>query len=161
MAPVQVQGLTEEAEKMLMDLYLKVAALETDADIEAMLEKGMTAIYLDITLNDGAVTEGKTVLEIPVAFDAADKLDIAVYRSHQAGIQKLTALSQRPADGFVDGTYYLDAVSGVIYIYTSKFSAYGICYHTHDLAHVPAKAPTPEADGNIEYWYCEGCGKYY
>ena len=29
------------------------------------------------------------------------------------------------------------------------------------LKHIPAKAATEDAEGNIEYWYCEGCGKYY
>ena len=32
--------------------------------------------------------------------------------------------------------------------------------HT-DLKHFPAKAATEDAVGNIEYWYCSGCGKYY
>ena len=32
--------------------------------------------------------------------------------------------------------------------------------HT-DLKHVPAKAATEDSEGNIEYWYCEGCNKYY
>ncbi len=32
--------------------------------------------------------------------------------------------------------------------------------HT-DLKHFPAKAATNTAEGNIEYWYCEGCDKYY
>ena len=32
--------------------------------------------------------------------------------------------------------------------------------HT-DLMHIPAKAATEDSEGNIEYWYCEGCGKYY
>ena len=32
--------------------------------------------------------------------------------------------------------------------------------HT-DLKHFPAKAATKTAEGNIEYWYCDGCGKYY
>lgn len=32
--------------------------------------------------------------------------------------------------------------------------------HT-DLKHVDAKAATKDAEGNIEYWYCEGCNKYY
>ena len=32
--------------------------------------------------------------------------------------------------------------------------------HT-DLKHFPAKAATKTTEGNIEYWYCEGCGKYY
>ena len=32
--------------------------------------------------------------------------------------------------------------------------------HT-DLKYIPAKAATKEAEGNIEYWCCEDCGKYY
>ena len=32
--------------------------------------------------------------------------------------------------------------------------------HT-DLKHTDAKAATKAAEGNIEYWYCGGCGKYY
>ena len=30
-----------------------------------------------------------------------------------------------------------------------------------DLKHFPAVAATKTAEGNIEYWYCEGCGKDY
>ena len=32
--------------------------------------------------------------------------------------------------------------------------------HT-DLKHFPATTATKTTEGNIEYWYCEGCGKYY
>ena len=32
--------------------------------------------------------------------------------------------------------------------------------HT-DLKHIDAKAATEDAEGNIEYWYCSGCDKYY
>ena len=31
----------------------------------------------------------------------------------------------------------------------------------HDLTAVEAKAPTSTEAGNIEYWYCENCGKYF
>ena len=46
----------------------------------------------------------------------------------------------------------------------------GVCRKTYgeldgdnhaDLKHVDAKAATKDAEGNIEYWYCEGCGKHY
>lgn len=30
-----------------------------------------------------------------------------------------------------------------------------------DLQHFPAVAATTDADGNKEYWYCDGCGKYF
>lgn len=33
--------------------------------------------------------------------------------------------------------------------------------HEHDLQHFEAKDPTCEKEGNIEYWYCAGCGKYF
>ena len=32
--------------------------------------------------------------------------------------------------------------------------------HT-DLKYIPAKAATEDSEGNIEYWYCGGCNKYY
>ena len=32
--------------------------------------------------------------------------------------------------------------------------------HTN-LKHFPAKAATKTTEGNIEYWYCEGCSKYF
>ena len=32
--------------------------------------------------------------------------------------------------------------------------------HTN-LKHFPAKAATKTTEGNIEYWYCDGCNKYY
>ena len=32
--------------------------------------------------------------------------------------------------------------------------------HT-DLKHIDAQAATEDAEGNIEYWYCGGCDKYY
>ena len=31
----------------------------------------------------------------------------------------------------------------------------------HKLTHTPAKAATCTEDGNIEYWYCDVCGKYF
>ena len=32
--------------------------------------------------------------------------------------------------------------------------------HTN-LQHIPAKVATEDSEGNIEYWYCSGCNKYY
>lgn len=33
--------------------------------------------------------------------------------------------------------------------------------HEHELVEVAAQAPTCTDDGNIAYWYCEGCGRYF
>ena len=42
-------------------------------------------------------------------------------------------------------------------------TAYGALEpHNHtNLQHFPAKEATKNAEGNIEYWYCDGCGRYY
>ena len=32
--------------------------------------------------------------------------------------------------------------------------------HT-DLKHIPAKAATEDSEGNVEYWHCDDCDKYY
>ena len=31
--------------------------------------------------------------------------------------------------------------------------------HTHSLTHTQKKDPTCTENGNIEYWYCDGCHK--
>lgn len=33
--------------------------------------------------------------------------------------------------------------------------------HNHNLTHVEEATPTCSEDGNIEYWYCKDCGKYF
>ena len=42
-----------------------------------------------------------------------------------------------------------------------NYSYAKVAPHTHELTHVPKVDPTPAKPGNIEYWYCEGCGKYF
>ena len=34
-------------------------------------------------------------------------------------------------------------------------------HHEDGLTYVEAKAATTQAEGNIEYWYCKDCGKYF
>ena len=42
----------------------------------------------------------------------------------------------------------------------AEYGELGAKNHTN-LKHFPATAATKTTEGNIEYWYCEGCGKYY
>lgn len=79
-----------------------------------------------------------------------------------------------PADGYVDILVGDDAESAqpsasspvgpgqnVSVTGMGNYSYAKVAPHTHELTHVPAVAPTPAKPGNIEYWYCEGCGKYF
>lgn len=42
-----------------------------------------------------------------------------------------------------------------------KVDEVSVVTHAHNAVKVEAKEPTATEDGNIEYWYCEGCGKYF
>lgn len=50
---------------------------------------------------------------------------------------------------------YLDSDDNPLQLYPSSVS------HTHSLVYVPAKEATTTEEGNIAYWYCSGCGKYF
>ncbi|MCD8108650.1 MAG: cadherin-like beta sandwich domain-containing protein, partial [Clostridiales bacterium] len=61
------------------------------------------------------------------------------------------------------GTYYftvyaLDADGNELSYKTSDTFTYT---HTHSLTYVEAKDASCTEDGNTEYWYCSGCGKYF
>ncbi len=38
---------------------------------------------------------------------------------------------------------------------------FAACGHTHEMTHYAAKQATCTEDGNVEYWYCGGCEKYF
>ena len=52
----------------------------------------------------------------------------------------------------------LIAVLSVAIAVCALFAA---CSHEHSLQHFEAKAPTCVDEGNIEYWYCADCDKYF
>jgi C1A family cysteine protease len=52
--------------------------------------------------------------------------------------------------------FWKETVEGVTYYSTEPVGA-----HEHTMRHVPAVAPTCAESGNIEYWVCTECGKYF
>ena len=58
------------------------------------------------------------------------------------------------------GKYYSDAQATKEISFADTIVAKQPCSHAK-LTHVDAKAATAESAGNIEYWYCEKCGKYF
>ena len=60
-------------------------------------------------------------------------------------------------DPWADECQYVDAAGLTLPVFKNQNTH----KHQDPLEHVPAKAPTTSADGNIEYWYCEACEKYF
>lgn len=60
----------------------------------------------------------------------------------------------------MDGYMFRCVVTGEGGSVTSEAATLTVT-HDHQLIEVEAKAPTCTDDGNIAYWYCDGCGRYY
>ena len=95
----------------------------------------------------------------------------AVGQSDSSG--KTTKTESKTAAEFADGTVLNLLINGRA---DSEHSWYETCIyleaagktlpvfkwqHQHQLTHVLAKDPTTSEVGNIEYWYCPVCGKYF
>ena len=70
---------------------------------------------------------------------------------------------EQNADGTTKETEYMkleDAPRGCILVSEKKLTP-DPEPHVHSLEYFPGNAATCTAAGNSQYWYCEGCGKYY
>lgn len=77
---------------------------------------------------------------------------------------------ERPARYFYKDEYVIGGVEAVVkpgqgasndgrnFTFTLVFPEIGV---THSLIKISYKAPTCTENGNIEYWYCSDCGKYF
>ena len=111
-------------------------------------EKYVDSVTVDgtaVTLTDGKFTlspaDGKQIIVVTDKAGNKAEMTVTVNDGHTGG----TATCTEKAKCEVCGTAY------------GEINANN---HT-DLKHIKAKAPTKNAEGNIEYWYCEDCGKYF
>ena len=111
-------------------------------------EKYVDSVTMDgtaVTLTDGKFTlspaDGKQTIVVTDKAGNKAEMTVTVNDGHTGG----TATCTEKAKCEVCGTAY------------GEINANN---HT-DLKHIKAKAATKNAEGNIEYWYCEDCGKYF
>lgn len=138
-----VNGLKDYAEtdkNSNYTIYIRNADGQRDAagiaGIASLLAAGRvsgTTSYYDISLERQNGTE-KTmisdtdnhVLEIRLPLDVSKGKTLSVYRSHDGKAGLMQSLTARMTTGYMDNTYYADWTSGYLYIYTSRFSVYGV-----------------------------------
>ena len=70
---------------------------------------------------------GDSVLQIKLPYDLAEKKNIKLYRYHDMA-EEITLLTNKPESAYMDKTAFIDQSNNCLYIYTSKFSAYGLSY---------------------------------
>ena len=154
------QELPETAASEEKNTQDAIEAIETVAKEETVTEtikaSDVNLEYLNITvekyvttsalaLSDLAaakptetITQTNNVIEILVPYDLNKKENVKVYRYHNDVATVLEKLESKPTDSYVDGKYYVDRDNNLIYIYTQKFSTYGISYTKY-----VEPAPTP------------------
>ena len=138
-----VNGLKDYAEtdkNSTYTLYIRNTDIQRDAAgiarIASLISAGNisgTTSYYDISLEKQNGTEktmisdtGNYVLEIRLPLDASKGRTLTVYRSHDDKAGKMQPLSARKTTGYSDNTYYADWTGGYLYLYTSRFSVYGV-----------------------------------
>ena len=60
-----------------------------------------------------------------------------------------------------DGVAVINSGSGEVIVNDQPVTGEGVVTHTHKAVKVEAKDATETEAGNIAYWYCGGCGKYF
>ena len=106
--------------------------------------------YLN-TANNGAVGDNSGTVTNTDPKSTAEFADGTVLTLLKAGERG------NNADPWADTCQYVDAAGLTLPVFKNQNT------HTHNdpLTHVLAKDPTTSEVGNIEYWYCAACGRYF
>ena len=157
-----VEGEEAVVEITVSDARSTLAEQDKQAvDRFAVEEKFEIGQYLDITVSILAGSDSRpvshTARPVRLVMDIPEKLRQAgrvfsVIRLHEGKAALLSDLDGNP---------------DTITIETDRFSAYTLVYRvndedcSHTLAKVDAVPPTCVDDGNIEYYFCDKCGKKF
>ncbi len=157
---VVVKGLDELAANEEVDERSVTVTMTVETKTEAQTEAAGEAIrkdanvrnfeFMDITVTKAIynnsveetteqLAETSNVIELAIPFDFSGKTGIRLYRYHVGEAQALTESVN--SDSPEDGTFRLDRQSGLIYVYTSKFSTYAIGYSNESSGGGAAAAP--------------------
>lgn len=63
--------------------------------------------------------------------------------------------------GVPDGITVVNSGTGSVYVNNTEITDTPVVTHTHTLEYHSRVEPSHTSEGNIEYWYCTGCQKYF
>ncbi len=142
---LMVGGLQEQfADGDITILTISDGRHENYTDQNAILEESTTKkmIFMDlfIVVGEDNITTTDEAVELVLPFDLNNKNGVTIFRYHDQLVDKFTALTTKPSGDYVDKTCYVDKENNLIYIYSNKFSTYGIGYN---------ETSNPETSDNI------------
>ena len=163
--------------------YLRYTATDSSGKIQTW--QSGTFTVKDANVQEGISNHipGKPTLNISVSESSnpntkfswnstqnSETYDVTIYQSNGAVVKKITGISgTNTSYNLSPGSYYahVSAVNNTSGTWSDS-SDYSFAIksvtaqeHIHNLSTTAAKAATCTEAGNIEYWYCSDCGKYF
>ena len=114
-------------------------------------------------LSGDAAAIGYTPAEGDASYQVGTADEIATFIADNAGNGDAIEVLQGSLDltEVPDGVTFSNSGDGNVTVNGNEITEEPVTTHTHNLIHVPEVAPTPAKEGNIEYWYCDACGKFF
>ncbi len=179
--------LTEESKLTIPYMVFEAGSSYMDYDtgqwvvMESKLVKyngADTTLTVPDTVPDGYTgTDGKDLSDTPInyiddgAFSGNHTLTGITFGKEVRNIRPdaLTDTDVKTVTCLASGTIFLNDIKVPVTLYHSCLANLSYNSHvggftevtTHNLTHTAAKQPSDYADGNIEYWYCSDCQKYF
>lgn len=162
-------GENTEANGPVLKMTFRISDVVEDSDVAISCSIILKAMddYGDEVPVATAVIPGKVEIrnEIQGDMDSNEKVnsDDAVYLLYHTLFGKEEYPIKQSGD--IDGNGKTNSDDAVYLLYyvlfgEEEYPLYGICEHT-DMAATEAKIPSCTEEGNIAYWYCADCAKYF
>ncbi len=132
---LKLKNLNVDADNNITFEITKDSTLEIEENLDI---KGKVAVKGEGML--AVVETGKVIIDTNAALDVAPNMN---FENNGTILNngELTIPDSSTGNGTIDGE--------------------GTTEKVHNAKHFEAKEPTCDVDGNMEYWYCEFCDKYY
>ena len=140
-------------------------------------EDGETSVTREITVTGNAIYTAQFEIFYPVSNITLDKSELSLYTGETATLtatvepddatnKTVTWSSNNEAVATVDNGKVTAVKEGTATITVTAQDGSGVSTScsvtvTHSMVHTPKKDATCTEDGNIEYWYCKNCDKYF
>ena len=140
-------------------------------------EDGETSATREITVTDNAIYTAQFEIFYPVSNITLDKTELslsigdsetltATIEPDNATNKTVTWSSNNEAVATVENGKVTAVKEGTATITVTAQDGSGVSIScsvtvTHSMVHTPKKDATCTEDGNIEYWYCKNCDKYF
>ena len=147
----------------------QIAGVDTTMEYKLSTDSGWTTINANplTGLTDGTyevrVKASGTVLAstaVTVTIGAHTCVAQGDWQRNGTGHWKLCACGAKVEEAAHSGGTATCTKKAECTVCGAEYGAIDPANHT-DLKHIDAKAATAAAEGNIEYWYCEDCNKYF